>query len=61
MHYPGVWLVSPMQQHGPYSCLSGHINFTLEIQIEVILKRSTDYVEFSGTFPNPFIVNDFSG
>lgn len=56
-----IWLTSPMQQHGPYSCLSGHINFTLEIQIKVILKRNTDYVEFSGTFPNPFLVNQFSG
>lgn len=41
--------------------MSGHINFTLEIQIKVFIKSSTDYVEADGTFPKPFLVKQFSG
>lgn len=40
--------------------LYGHSNFPFTIQIKVVLRRSTDYVETDGTFPEQFLVKQFS-
>lgn len=56
---PVLWLGEPCAAAQALKP-SGHVNFTLEIQIKAVL-RSTDYVEMDGAFPDPFLVNQFPG